>query len=175
MSFEKVSPGPKWPSVFHPFHVLFFSLCGAALYALYARLRFPPEKLAGLYLYVVPIVAPFVAFIFDRLERWSQSNAIKRSVDALVVGLSMWRVIGHVPFISGHALFLTYALLSARSRVAQITAALVMLEVVYLKFFVWHDWLTPSSGIVLGAMAAFISQRFGAPAKVESPTQSRPK
>jgi hypothetical protein len=72
----------------------------------------------------------------------------------------MWRVIGHVPLISGHALFLTYSLLSARSRVAQITAFAVLLQVIYLKLFVWHDLITPSGGILLGSGAALLRQYF---------------
>ena len=36
-----------------------------------------------------------------------------------------------------------------------------MLEVIYLKYFVWHDPITSSSGIVLGAIAAVTARRFG--------------
>jgi hypothetical protein len=145
---------------FHPLTVLFFSLIGASLYAFYATLRFSGDKLSGIYFYVVPIVIPFVAFLFDRAERFRQSNLIQLTVDILVVGTAMWRVIGNVPFISGHALFLTYALLSTGSRVAQITAAIVMLQVIYLKYIVWHDWITLTSGIVLGLLTALITWRF---------------
>ncbi|MCA1630416.1 MAG: hypothetical protein LC785_11730 [Acidobacteria bacterium] len=77
-------------------------------------------------------------------------------MDLLVVGTAMWRVFGNVPYVSGHALFLAYALLSSRSRVSQVTAGLVMVEVVYLKYFVWHDWVTATTGIILGSVAALI-------------------
>ena len=146
---------------FHPLTVLLFSLIGASLYTFYATLRYSGDNLSGIYFYVVPIVIPFVAFLFDRAERFRQSNLIRLAVDILVVGTAMWRVIGNVPFISGHALFLTYALLSTRSRVAQITAGIVLLQVIYLKYIVWHDWITPTSGIVLGMIAALITRRFG--------------
>lgn len=73
----------------------------------------------------------------------------------------MMRVIGNVPYISGHTLFLSYAILGPASRVTRITASLVMLEVIYLKYFVWHDPITSSSGIVLGAIAAVTARRFG--------------
>ena len=151
---------PRRSIIFHPLTVLLFSLMGASLYAFYATLRFPGDKLSGIYFYVVPIVIPFVAFLFDRAERFRQSNHIQLALDVLIVGTAIWRVIGHVPFISGHALFLTYALFSSRSRVAQITAAIVMLQVIYLKYIVWHDWITPTSGIVLGMLAALIRWRF---------------
>jgi len=63
-------------------------------------------------------------------------------------------VIAHVPYVSGHTLFLTYALLSTRTRVAQITAAVVMIQVIYLKYIVWGDWITSTIGIALGLLAA---------------------
>lgn len=73
----------------------------------------------------------------------------------------MMRVIGNVPYISGHTLFLSYTILGPASRVTRITALLAMLEVIYLKYFVWHDPITSSSGIVLGAIAAVTARRFG--------------
>lgn len=146
--------------VFHPLIVLLVSLLGASLYAFYATLRFSEDQLFGLYFYVAPIVVPFVAFLFDRTQRVRQSNLIQFAIDVLVVGTAMWRVIGTVPFVSGHALFLSYALLSTRSRVAQITSGIVMFLVIYLKYLVWHDWVTPTSGIVLGTLAAIVRWRF---------------
>jgi len=73
----------------------------------------------------------------------------------------MMRVVSHLPYVSGHTLFLTYAILSPASRVTRITAALVMIEVIYLKYFVWHDPVTSSIGILLGTIAALIAQRLG--------------
>ena len=152
--------GRRRAILFHPLVVLIFSLIGAALYAFYATLRFSDDKLVGVYFYVVPIVVPFVAFLFDRAETFRQSNLTQFAVDVLVVGTAMWRMIGNVPFVSGHALFLTYALLSTRSRVAQLTSGLVLLQVIYLKYIVWHDWLTPTSGLIGGTIAALITWRF---------------
>jgi hypothetical protein len=146
--------------IYRPLPVLLVSLAGAALYVLYATLRFSGDKLSGQYIYVVPIVFPFVAFLFDRAERFGQTSIIRLTLDVLVVGMAMWRVVGNVPFISGHALFLTYALLSTKTRVARITSALVILEVIYMKYLFWHDWITPTSGIVLGTIAALIRRRF---------------
>jgi hypothetical protein len=155
------------PFIFHPLTVLFLSLGGAALYALYATLRFSSGSLWSQYYYVTPIVVPFVAFLFDRAERFRQLTAIQLVTDALVVGTAVWRAIGHVPYISGHALFLTYALFSTRSRVAQVTAAIVMLQVIYLKYIVWHDWVTSTCGIALGLLAALVTRRFSSRSKAE--------
>lgn len=73
----------------------------------------------------------------------------------------MMRVIGNVPFVSGHALFLIYAVLRPGSLVTRITAGVVMLEVIYLKFFVWHDLITPLTGAALATIAALITRRYG--------------
>jgi hypothetical protein len=153
--------------IFHPLIVLGLSLTGAASYALYATLRFPSGSLWGQYFYVTPIVVPFAAFLFDRAARLRQVTASQLIVDVLVVGTAIWRVIGHVPYISGHALFLTYALLSTRSRVAQLAAAVVMLQVIYLKYIVWGDWITSTNGIALGILAALARMWFGAKSDVE--------
>jgi hypothetical protein len=81
------------------------------------------------------------------------------AVDVLVVATSILRARGYVPLVSGHALFLTYAMLRRGSLVTRLAAALVMLEVIYLKFFVWHDFVTPAGGIALAVLAALIVRR----------------
>ena len=142
--------------IFHPLVALLFSLIGASVYAFYASLRVSRDQLPSHLFYMVPIVIPFVAFLFDRAETYRKSRIVQFVVDALVIGTAMGRVIGNVPYVSGHTLFLTYCLLSTRSRVPRVTAAIVLLQVIYLKYFVWHDWITSTSGIVLGALAAFV-------------------
>jgi hypothetical protein len=164
---------PNRSLIFHPLVVLFLSLLGAFAYASYITLHFPERDLFNHYLYVVPIVIPFVAFLFDRAESFRQDNIMRLTIDALVTGTAMWRALGHVPLVSGHALFLTYGVLSARTRVAQATAAVVLLQVIYLKYFVWHDWITSTSGIVLGIVGALIWRRCGFDTTVEQ-AGSRP-
>lgn len=147
--------------IFHPLVICLSAVLGATLCASYVTRGFSSDRLVGQTFYVVPIVVPFVAFLFDRAERFWQLAIIQFIVDALVIGVAMGRVVGNVPYISGHTLFLTYALLTTRSRIVQVTAALVMLHTLYLKYVVWHDWVTSSSGIVLALMAALVSWRFG--------------
>lgn len=147
--------------LFHPLVVLLFSLSGAVLYAIY-KLRstgWQPANLSfsGSFFYVIPIIVPFVAFLFDRAEHWSTSGVVRPLIDVLIVGLAIGRVVANVPLVSGHTLFLTYALFSSRSWVVRISAAVVMLQVLYLKYIVWHDWVTSSSGIVLGLLAALVA------------------
>lgn len=150
--------------IFQPLVVLLLSFAGATLYALYT-VRFSGFKpqvfsLSGSFFYVVPIVVPFVAFLFDRAEHLPKSGIIKLLLDVVVVGTAIGRVVANVPLISGHTLFLTYALFSGRSRVVKISAAVVMLQVLYLKYIIWHDWITSTGGIVLGLLAAFIANCF---------------
>lgn len=144
---------------FRPLVVLVFSLSGAFIYAVWASRRFSGAALTSQYVYVVPIVVPFIAFLFDRAAGIRELGPSAYLVDALVMGMAMMRVVSTLPFISGHALFLTYAIIRPGSLVTRITATLVMLEVVYLKFFVWNDWITPLTGILLGSVAALIVHR----------------
>jgi hypothetical protein len=143
---------------FHPSIVLLLSLAAASLYAVWAHWRFGGQNLQNQYLYVVPIVVPFFSFLLDRVERIKRASIAGLAIDFLAVGTSMMRVIGNVPYVSGHTLFLSYAILGPASRVTRITASLVMLEVIYLKYFVWHDPVTSSAGIMLGTIAALITR-----------------
>jgi len=115
--------------------------------------------LSSHYIYVVPIVVPFVAFLFDRAKRINQTSALAVAMDALVISLSLLRMFGRVPLVSGHALFLSYAVLRRGSLVTRISAAIVLAETVYLKFFVWHDPVSPLVGITLATAAAIVSRR----------------
>jgi hypothetical protein len=151
--------------VFHPLVVLLISLGGALVYAAWITWRFGGRNLESQYVYVVPIVVPFVSFLLDRAEHIHSLSVASVAIDVLVVGTSMMRVVAHVPFVSGHTLFLAYAILGPASRVTRIAAALVMVEVIYLKYFVWHDPITSTVGIALGTVAALIARLWSAPAE----------
>jgi hypothetical protein len=147
--------------LFHPLTTFFLSLTGGLVYALWARSRMIGDNLTNQYIYVVPIVVPFVAFMLDRVEKIGEITVVSAIVDVLVVGTAMMRVIGNVPHVSGHTLFLTYAVLRRGSLVTRLTAASVLIETIYLKYFVWHDFITSTTGIALGLIALMIMQRFG--------------
>jgi hypothetical protein len=139
-----------------PLVVLGLALLGSAAWALWSTLRFSGEKRTLSYLYYVPIAAPFVAFLLERLA--DRSAALKKLflLDAIVTILAMWRVIGDVPFISGHALFLTYAVVTARRWVVFALSAFVLIETLYLKFVVWNDIATAAIGAALGGALAVV-------------------
>jgi hypothetical protein len=145
--------------VFHPLVVLASAALAIFGYGGMMRWRFPGGDLSNHFMYVLPIIVPCVAFIFDRARHFSETTLLALTVDSTVVVTSFLRMMGVVPLVSGHALFLTYAIARPGSRLTKITAALVMLQVIYLKFLVWHDWVSPITGITLGLLAAFIVRR----------------
>ena len=149
--------------LFQPGVVLLISLASAILFGLYMMrgailgsntFGFPPS-----FFYVVPIVVPFVAFLLDRAEHIRETPAVQLIGDVLVVGFSMARVFTNVFPVSGHTLFLTYAIFGTRSPVVVVTASLLMLQVIYLKYFVWHDLITSTGGIILGTLATIVVRR----------------
>ncbi len=141
--------------LFHPLTVLATSLASAAVFALLIAWRSEGELRLYLLSYFVPVAVPFVAFLFDRAARWP---GVRWPLDLPVVGLALLRMVVPVPLISGHALFLTYAALTARLGVARMAAVAVLLEVAYLKIFAWED-PTLLGGTLLGALAAYAYRR----------------
>ena len=128
-------------------------------YVGFMRWRFRGGDLSNHFMYVLPIIVPCVAFIFDRARHFSGATLLELTIDVAIVVTSFMRMMGAVPLVSGHALFLSYAIARPGSRLTKITAALVMLQVIYLKFFVWHDRVSPTTGIILGLLAAFAVRR----------------
>ena len=101
-------------------------------------------------------MVPMIAFMIERVEHTREANFFQHGIDFLVFGLAVGRVVGDVQFISGHTLLLSYALLCSRSWLVRIPAILVMAQTLYLKYFVWHDFVTSNAGIVVGCALALI-------------------
>jgi hypothetical protein len=144
---------------FHPFVILLIAFSAAILYSIYAALRFSGDKLLNQYFYVAPIVIPFVIFLLDRTQKFRQRTLIQWNIDFSVTLTAMWRVIGDVPYVSGHTLFLTYCIFSINFTIGKILAAIVLIEVLYLKIFVWNDWISAVVGIILGTIAAILNNQ----------------
>lgn len=125
------------------------------------RGRFAGGNLSNHFMYVLPIIVPFVAFLFDRAKGFWETGWPELMIDFAVVATSILRGMGVVPLVSGHALFLSYAIARPGSRLTRISALIVMLQVIYLKLFVWGDSITPAAGILLGLFAAFVVRRLG--------------
>jgi hypothetical protein len=146
--------------LFRPLSVFLISVTSTILFMIaIVVLSHGKKSFFSLY-YVAPIGIPFVAFIFDRAERANRFSKKQIYIDSIIVVASLLRTEFPIPFYSGHSLFLTYAMLTSKTWVAQLTAIAVMLQVLYLKIFVWHDYEV-FGGIALGVIAAivFLHQR----------------
>ena len=99
--------------------------------------------------YFVPLMVPLIAFMLERVEHVREANFFQHGVDYLVFGLAVGRVVGNVPYISGHTLLLSYALLQSRSKLVRISSILVLAQTLFLKYFVWGDFVTSNVGIAL--------------------------
>jgi len=137
--------------ILHPFSVLGISLFAALVFAGWAVARYDGDRQFFMLYYVTPMGIPFVAFLLDRAEQFQDRRAVHWLIDLLVVGLSLARALYPLPIISGHALFLMYAILTTRSWPARVTAVLIFLQVMYLKIFSWHD-PTLFGGMLFGAL-----------------------
>jgi hypothetical protein len=146
--------------LFHPLTVLGTALIATLIFALFINLFFKGGPRWFYLYYFAPIGIPFVAFLFERAEHKALASKAGWGIDALIVGLALVRSVILIPIISGHALFLTYAILTSQSKITRITAILVLLEVAYLKIFMWSD-ATIIGGVVVGSIAAILYGRMG--------------
>lgn len=148
------TPIPKWRlMVFHPLTVLGTALLAGLLFALFVINRFEGNARSYYLFYFLPIGFPFVAFLFDRVQHLYDYGLLRWTTDLVIVSLALMRAVIAIPFISGHALFLSFALLTTRSWLTRILALLVLGQVTYLKVFVWFD-PTLWGGLGLGCLAA---------------------
>jgi hypothetical protein len=151
---------PKTLSIFQPRRVLLLSVAGAALVGLYL-LRSPSVRAtvldpSGTFQYFVPLMVPMIAFMFERVEHVREANFFQHGVDYLVFALAVGRVVGNVPYISGHTLLLSYALLQSKSKLVRISSIVVLAQTLFLKYFVWRDFVTSTVGIALGCTLALL-------------------
>lgn len=104
-------------------------------------------------------MVPLIAFMFERVEHVRGANFFQHGVDFLVFALAVGRVVGDVPYISGHTLLLSYALLLSNSRIVRVTSILVLAQTLFLKYFMWGDFVTSNAGMALGCALAFLVSR----------------
>ena len=153
--------GPQL-TIFQPGVVLLCSLIGAALVGLYLcryeHVRANILDPGGTFWYFVPLMVPCFAFMIERVQHVRQANFFQHGVDFLVFGLAVGRVTGgDVRYVSGHTLLLSYMLVSSRSNIVRIAAILVLGQTLFLKYYVWGDFVTSNVGMVLGcALALFV-------------------
>jgi hypothetical protein len=147
--------------VFQPHLVLLCSLTGAALVGLYLlrheHVRQTVLDPAGTFQYFVPLMVPCFAFMIERIEHARKATFFQHGVDFLVFGLAVARVVGgKVQYVSGHTLLLSYMLVSSRSKIVRIASIAVLAQTLFLKYYVWGDFVTSNAGLVLGCALALI-------------------
>ena len=163
------SPTGPQLTIFQPSLVLLCSLAGAALVGLYlCRYEYVRATVldpAGTFQYFVPLMVPCFAFMIERVQHVRQATFFQHGVDFLVFGLAVGRVLGkEVLHISGHTLLLSYMLVSSRSKIVLISSILVLGQTLFLKYYVWGDFVTANVGLIVGCALALIvgwvSRRF---------------
>jgi hypothetical protein len=152
--------GPQF-TIFQPHLLLICSVLGAGLVGLYLlrdeHVRANILDPAGTFQYFVPLMVPCFAFMVERVEQVRKANFFQHGVDFLVFGLAAGPVLGsEVMHMSGHTLLLSYMLLSSRSKIVLIASILVLAQTLYLKYYVWGDFVTPNRGLVLGCALALV-------------------
>lgn len=138
--------------------MLGIALTAAAFFAVIVIVMMAPGgRRDYILVYYVPIGVPFVAWLFERFERRAEMKRARLLIDLPILVLSLTRAVNYtyLLYISGHALFLTYAFVTSRTVVVRVTTAVVMIEVVYFKVEIQRD---PSllGGIVLGVLAGLL-------------------
>jgi len=152
--------GPQL-AIFQPGFVLICSMTGAALVGVYlCRYEHVRQNVldpGGTFWYFVPLMVPCFAFMIERVQHVRQANFFQHGVDFLVFGLAVGRVTGgDVRYVSGHTLLLSYMLVSSRSNIVRIASILVLGQTLFLKYYVWGDFVTSNVGMVLGCALALL-------------------
>lgn len=147
-------------SIFKLRVVLLVSLAGAALVGLYL-LQIPSVRATvfdptATFQYFVPLMVPLIAFMFERVEHVREASFFQHGVDYLAFVLAAGRVVGDVPYISGHTLLLSYMLLQSKSKLVRIASIFVLAQTLILKYFVWGDFVTSNVGIAVGCALALV-------------------
>jgi len=110
-----------------------------------------------LFAYHLPIGFAFSMFVLTEAANLNRGQLVRHYVSLIVTAASLLRVFVEIPFYSGHAFFISYMVLVTESFPARIIAALVLLDVFYVKVVLLND-PTIWGGLILG-LAAFAFQK----------------
>ena len=155
-------------------HYILCALLGTVAVATFFGLRLSGEQRFYHFYYDVPIAAPFSAFVLERSLRFRRSGYVVNTFDAGVVCVALARAFLPVPGYSGHVLFLLYALFISQSKTIRVLCALVLCQVLVVKFAFWNDYTTPLGAAGIASVALLVRaklSKFQAGAKTlpESP------
>lgn len=125
----------------------------AALVATCLRIAWNPP--VATYVQYVPIAAVFASFFWDRLCPRISRSLRHAMYDFVAVALSLMRVfVPPLPFVSGHALFASYAALTAQRWPLRAIALVALAEVVYTKLFASGGWPSMVGGFGIATLLA---------------------
>ena len=166
---------PQEPLGMSPARAWALALGGVVLTWLGILLFTPRDEWLGYIVYDVPIAVPFVFFLLERRAAWAQERRGRHGLDGAVLATALFRPLSLAlwqmplpPFVSGHALFLTYALGTARSSTLRWSALLVWLQVLVMKIVWWGD-LSFLGGLVVGVACSVVWHRWqGSPGDVRA-------
>lgn len=106
--------------------------------------------------YNVPIAWPFAGFVLELTcaqHLGLRCDRFAIGFGGMVIAISLLRVYPTPPGYSGHVLFLTYAILCAQTTFVRVSAGVVLLQVLVMKFWFFHDFITPCGGVALALIA----------------------
>jgi hypothetical protein len=116
----------------------------------------PRQKFSALYNF--PLYSVGFLWLFYRLQENKSFLPLMLLVDILVVLIAASRFFGPLVPASGHALFLSYSLLTASSKFYKITSAILLVLTIALKLS-WGDHHSWVFGIIFGLFCGILYQR----------------
>lgn len=107
-----------------------------------------------LFWYQTPVGFAFVLFALDRWRTHLVRLPLDWILDAVVLLVSISRTVTWFLPLSGHTLFLTYAILTGKSKLVRSVALVVLTEAIAIKHFWLNDDSTPWVGMIVGLLAS---------------------
>ena len=116
----------------------------------------PKERMS--ILYNVPMYGMFFLWLFCRIRENAVFLPLQVLLDGLVVGIAASRFLGPYLPASGHALFLSYSLLTVASYPFRIASGVLLALTIMLKLS-WGDYYSWTCGLLLGVPCAIFYGR----------------
>jgi hypothetical protein len=106
-------------------------------------------------LYNGPLVILAAFWLLCRKQEYQRWQSLQIMLDMAIMGIAISRFYGALIPPSGHALFLTYSLITVSNRYYRIAALMMLLVTIALKIS-WGDYQSWAYGILLGVVSGTI-------------------
>ena len=117
-------------------------------------MNFSSELLFSL-IYNGPTLVLALVWLLFRVRDKSELTLLTGLVDAFIVAVGASRFLGATIPPSGHTTFLTYSLITVKSKAYRVIALLVLLPTIGLKIS-WKDYTSWAFGLAVGIACAAI-------------------